>query len=77
MSLSNSMDADFCVEALKEALTKHGKPEMFNTDSPRQPVYHLRLDRRIDGREDRDHHKRQRRLARQPHDRKALAVAEI
>jgi putative transposase len=24
--LSNSMDADFCVEALKEALTKYGKP---------------------------------------------------
>jgi putative transposase len=31
--LSNSMDADFCVEALKEALAKHGKPEIFNTDS--------------------------------------------
>ena len=31
--LSNSMDADFCVEALKEALAKHGKPEIFNTPS--------------------------------------------
>lgn len=31
--LSNSMDADFCVEALKEALIKHGKPEIFNTPS--------------------------------------------
>jgi transposase InsO family protein len=30
--LSNSMDADFCVEALKDALAKHGKPEIFNTD---------------------------------------------
>jgi len=30
--LSNSMDADFCVEALKEALSKHGPPEIFNTD---------------------------------------------
>ena len=29
--LSNSMDADFCVEALKEALAKHGTPEIFNT----------------------------------------------
>ena len=29
--LSNSMDADFCVEALKEALAKHGKPDIFNT----------------------------------------------
>ena len=34
--LSNSMDADFCVEALKEALTKHGKPEIFNTDQGSQ-----------------------------------------
>ena len=31
--LSNNMDADFCVEALKEALDKHGRPEIFNTDS--------------------------------------------
>ena len=34
--LSNSMDADFCVEALKEALAKHGKPETFNTDKGNQ-----------------------------------------
>lgn len=34
--LSNSMDADFCVEALKEALAKHGTPEMFNTDQGSQ-----------------------------------------
>lgn len=34
--LSNSMDADFCVEALKEALVKHGKPEIFNTDQGSQ-----------------------------------------
>jgi len=27
--LSNSMDADFCVEALKEALAKHGKPATY------------------------------------------------
>ena len=31
--LSNSMDADFCVEALKEALAKHGNPDIFNSDS--------------------------------------------
>jgi putative transposase len=29
--LSISLDADFCVEALKEAL-RHGRPEIFNTD---------------------------------------------
>jgi transposase InsO family protein len=34
--LSNSMDADFCVEALKDALAKHGKPEIFNTDQGSQ-----------------------------------------
>ena len=31
--LSNSMDTAPCVEALKEALAKHGTPEIFNTDS--------------------------------------------
>jgi len=34
--LSNSMDADFCIEALKEALAKHGTPEIFNTDQGSQ-----------------------------------------
>jgi len=34
--LSNSMDADFCVEALREALAKHGTPEIFNTDQGSQ-----------------------------------------
>ena len=31
--LSNTLEADFCVDALKEALAKHGKPEIFNTPS--------------------------------------------
>jgi putative transposase len=30
--LSNSLSADFCVEALQEALDRHGRPEIFNTD---------------------------------------------
>lgn len=34
--LSNTMDADFCVEALEEALEKYGKPEIFNTDQGSQ-----------------------------------------
>lgn len=34
--LSNSMDAVFCVEVLKEALAKYGKPEIFNTDQGSQ-----------------------------------------
>jgi len=34
--LSNSMDVDFCVEALDDALTTYGKPEIFNTDQGAQ-----------------------------------------
>jgi len=34
--LSNSMAADFCVEALEEALTRFGTPEIFNTDQGAQ-----------------------------------------
>jgi len=34
--LSNSMDVEFCLEALKEALSKHGTPEIFNTDQGSQ-----------------------------------------
>ena len=34
--LSNTMDAGFCVEALKEAMAKYGKPEVFNTDQGSQ-----------------------------------------
>ena len=30
--LSNTLDADFCVEALEEALSHYGRPEIFNTD---------------------------------------------
>ena len=33
--LSNTLDADFCVEALKEALKK-GRPDVFNTDQGSQ-----------------------------------------
>ena len=30
--LSITMDSDFCVEALREAMDRHGKPDIFNTD---------------------------------------------
>jgi putative transposase len=30
--LSNTLDSGFCVEALQEALTKYGKPGIFNSD---------------------------------------------
>jgi putative transposase len=34
--LSNTLDARFCVEALAEALTRYGRPEIFNTDQGSQ-----------------------------------------
>lgn len=34
--VSITMEADFCVEALEEALARHGKPEIFNTDQGSQ-----------------------------------------
>jgi len=34
--LSNTMDARFCIEALRDAMARHGKPEIFNTDQGSQ-----------------------------------------
>jgi len=34
--LSNTLDTSFCVEALEEALQRHGRPEIFNTDQGSQ-----------------------------------------
>lgn len=34
--LSNTLSADFCMEALEEALAKFGRPEIFNTDQGSQ-----------------------------------------
>ena len=34
--LSNTMDSDFCVDALEEALGRYGNPEIFNTDQGAQ-----------------------------------------
>jgi len=34
--LSNTMETSFCVEALREALDRFGKPEIFNTDQGAQ-----------------------------------------
>jgi len=30
--LSNTLTTDFCIEAVQEAINRHGKPEIFNTD---------------------------------------------
>jgi putative transposase len=34
--LSNNLDADFCVSALEDAISKYGVPEIFNTDQGSQ-----------------------------------------
>jgi putative transposase len=34
--LSNSMDAEFCIQALEEALARNGAPEIFDTDQSSQ-----------------------------------------
>ena len=34
--VSNTMEAEFCVETLEDALATHGKPEIFNTDQGSQ-----------------------------------------
>ena len=34
--LSNTLSAEFCVEALEEALSRYGRPEIFNTDQGSQ-----------------------------------------
>jgi transposase InsO family protein len=31
--VSNTMDGEFCIEALEDALARFGSPEIFNTDS--------------------------------------------
>ena len=34
--VSIGMEVDFCLEAVEEALTRHGRPEIFNTDQGSQ-----------------------------------------
>jgi putative transposase len=34
--ISNSMEANFCIETLQEAIDKYGKPEIFNSDQGSQ-----------------------------------------
>jgi len=47
--LSNTLGAEFCVEALEEALSQYGRPEIFNTaracprESGGQPVHQRRV----------------------------------
>ena len=34
--VSNTMTTDFCLDAVREAITRHGRPEIFNTDQGSQ-----------------------------------------
>ncbi len=34
--LSNTLATDFCIEAVREAIAQHGKPDIFNTDQGSQ-----------------------------------------
>ncbi len=36
--LSNTLEADFCVEALNEALARFGPPDIMNTDQSLPPA---------------------------------------
>jgi putative transposase len=36
--LSITLEVEFCLEAVEEALAKHGRPEIFNTDSKYAPA---------------------------------------
>jgi len=38
--ISNTLDADFCIKALKDVLAKYGAPEIFNTDQGSQFTSH-------------------------------------
>jgi hypothetical protein len=38
--LSNSMETDFCVEALNEAIAKYGKLAIMNSDQGSQFTFH-------------------------------------
>ena len=73
---SISMDVSFCVEALEEALTRYGKPEIFNTDQGK-PVHVPGFHQRAAARGDRDQHGWPGRLTRQCRGRAPLAIAQV
>jgi putative transposase len=71
-----SITMEFCVEAVEEALARHGKPEIFNSErqcatgssagaSSGQPVHQYRLHRPADRQRHRHQHGRPGRMARQ------------
>ena len=74
--LSITMEAAFCVETLEDALARHGKPEIFNTDQGSQ-FTGCGLHRRARQQRHRHQHGRQGRLAGQRVRRAAVAQRQI
>jgi len=85
--LSITMEAGFCVEAVEEALARHGKPEIFNSERLRatgssagassgQPVHQHGVHRLADRQCHRHQHGRPGRMARQRVRRTTLAVRQ-
>lgn len=86
--ISNTLEADVCVEALNEAIHKFGPPEIMNMEhgraigssghaTSRQPVHVLRLDRPAEAGRHPDLDGRQGALPRQHLHRASLAVLEV
>jgi transposase InsO family protein len=73
--VSNTLGADFCVEALEEALLRYGRPEIFNTDQ--QSVHQRRVYRHPEAAWRHDQHGRQRPVHGQHLCRAALAQPQI
>ena len=61
--VSITMQVDFCLDAIEEALTRHGRPQIFNTDQGSQFTSADFTGRAV-GERDRHQHGRPRRLAR-------------
>ena len=74
--VSITMEVEFCLEAVEEALARHGRPEIFNTDQGSQ-FTSAGLHRPVARQRHRDQHGWQGRMARQRVRRAALALGQI
>ncbi len=74
--VSNTLDTDFCIEALQEALRRFGTPQIFNTDQG-VPVHLRGVHRRAQGPWHRDQHGRQGPLGGQRVRRAAVAQRQV
>ena len=75
--VSITMDVEFCLDAVGEALARYGRPEIFTQYRPGQPVHQRRFHRPAAGERDRHQHGWSRRLARQRVCRAAVAFGQI